>query len=197
MGVARTPLGPHLCSHLGGAGQGAGSVPCSGGRRFRCRRCLLKGCERWFRPCRPQARYCSAACQAAARRWRRWYAQRRYRESEQGRARRREQSRRYRERVRAQRQAAAQLASNAAAAACEGQRPAQNPEFSDGVACQRPGCYVLFVRTPRSPAQRFCSCSCRKALRRVRQREACWRARRRRWRRRRAARGRGPPGRAR
>jgi hypothetical protein len=187
-------LGPPLCSSRGGIGQGPEGGCCARGRRYRCRRCLLKGCERWFRPFRPQARYCSAACQEAARRWRRWCAGQRYRDSEQGRQRRQEQSRRYRARVQQrQRAEAAQLTSPASTAACEGQRPVPPPENSGGVPCHRPGCYTLFPLTPRSPEQRFCSCSCHKALRRVRQREARLRARRRRRRHRRAPSHRGPP----
>lgn len=40
--------------------------------------------------------------------------------------------------------------------------------------CLRPGCYVRFVPTSRSPLQCFCSRACRMALRRVRLREARW-----------------------
>jgi hypothetical protein len=194
VGECHLSLGPYLYSSLGGIGQGRDAVPCADGRGYRCRQCLLKGCERWFRPCRPQARYCSTGCQEAARRWRRWFAGRRYRASESGRQHRRGQSQRYRARVRErQRQQATQLTSAAPTAANEGQRPGQNSDVVGGIACHRPGCYVLFLATSRSPQQRFCSCSCHKALRRVRQREARWRARRRRWARRRAASGRAPP----
>ena len=65
-----------------------------------CRRCLLKGCERWFLPRRPQARYCSPACQDAARRWRGWMARQRYRATPNGKQRRRDQARRARQRRR-------------------------------------------------------------------------------------------------
>jgi hypothetical protein len=64
------------------------------------RRCLLKGCECWFVPERPHARYCGTACRTAAARWRRWKAQRRYRQSAHGRACRGAQSRRHRQRQR-------------------------------------------------------------------------------------------------
>jgi predicted nucleic acid-binding Zn ribbon protein len=170
-----------------------------------CRRCLLKGCERWFRPRRPQARYCSPACQDAARRWRRWRAGQRYRDTSNGQQRRRDQSRRRRDRLR-QRSARSEpdpltLPVESAPSAMEadpppdlnpppvgpdlsvGQRPAQILEKSPGLPCHRPGCYVLFLPSPRSPDQRFCSGSCRQALRRVRQREARLRIRRRRGRR--------------
>jgi len=67
-------------------------------RRARRRRCLLKGCGQVFRPQQPLARYCCEACQTEARRWRRWKARRRYRQSLNGKQKRRAQSRRYRER---------------------------------------------------------------------------------------------------
>ena len=63
-------------------------------RRPRQRRCLLKGCERPFRPTHPQARYCSPECRAAARRWRQRRSSRQYRKTANGQEKRREQSRR-------------------------------------------------------------------------------------------------------
>ena len=44
-------------------------------------------------------------------------------------------------------------------------------------SCDRPGCYVEFDRTRRSPLQRFCSPECRHAFERVRERERRWRNR--------------------
>jgi hypothetical protein len=153
-------------------------------RRFRLRPCLLKGCERLFRPSHPQTRYCSAACRQAARSWRRWQASQQYRSSEQGKQRRRQQSRRYRERLR-QRATVVLAAAPAAASAAtptprEGQRPATNLANFLGRPCCRPGCYALFPLQPRSPGQCFCSRLCRLALRRVLDREAHWRRRHRR-----------------
>ena len=40
--------------------------------------------------------------------------------------------------------------------------------------CDRPGCYQRFTPPPRSPLQKFCSASCRKALRCVLLRERRW-----------------------
>jgi hypothetical protein len=68
-------------------------------RRARARLCLLKGCEEWFEPVWPQARYCSEGCREAAARWRVSKAQERYRQTERCRACRREQSRRRRGRL--------------------------------------------------------------------------------------------------
>ena len=71
----------------------------------RTRRCLLKGCERWFRPRRASERYCSRECRQQARKWSRWKAQKKYRTTQAGREKRKGQSRRYRERVRNRSQA--------------------------------------------------------------------------------------------
>jgi len=73
-------------------------------RRPRMRRCLLKGCERRFRPQQARQRYCSQSCREAARKWARHKAQQRYRTTTAGKQKRNDQSQRYRERVR-QRQA--------------------------------------------------------------------------------------------
>ena len=69
-------------------------------RRPRTRRCLLKGCERRFRPGQARQRYCSSHCREAAREWSRWKAQERYRATAVGREKRNGQSGRYRDRVR-------------------------------------------------------------------------------------------------
>lgn len=167
-----------------------------------CHRCLLKGCEVWFLPRRPQARYCSPACQEAARRWRCWHSCQRFRATAHGKELRRDQARRYRIRLR-QRSSLTlptppdddveltspviePLTSHGSepppivTTTGEGQRPAKTSEKSCGLPCHRPGCYVLFLPSAHSPDQKFCSDSCRQALRRVRQREFRLRQRRRR-----------------
>jgi hypothetical protein len=158
------------------------------GCRHRRRRCLLKGCERWFWPGRPQTRYCSAACQSAARRWRRCRASQRFRATDHGRERRREQARRYRQRCRER-----QPASADAAAECEGQRPAPGREVFLARRCERPGCYEHFWIKHEPSSQRFCSVACRLALRRVLDRESRYRARRRRLHRERPSKRTPPP----
>ncbi len=65
-------------------------------RRPRSRACLLKGCERRFRPLHPRTRYCSEECREEGQRWREWKARHHYRQSEGGKQKRRAQSRRYR-----------------------------------------------------------------------------------------------------
>ena len=164
------PLGQLHHDRRFSSGQGS----CRGPRR---RRCLLKGCEQFFQPEYAQARYCCAACQDAADRWRHWHANQTWRQTDHGRECRRQQSCRYRQRVRERREAEQAAAEQAAEAQREGERPADDSEKS---SCARPSCYELFVPLRRSPQQRFCSCLCRRALRRVIQREARWGRRRKR-----------------
>ena len=159
----------------------------------RPRRCLLKGCERLFRPSRPRAHYCGEACREAAKRWRRWRASQRYRETEDGRERRREQCRRYRQRVRERpieppaieptiNPIINPIDTSAADAepACEGQRAESKPEEIPSRPCSRPGCYELFAIADEHSRKRFCGAACRLALRRVLDRESRHRSRRRR-----------------
>jgi hypothetical protein len=182
-------------------------------QRFRRRRCLLKDCEQWFVPSHAQCRYCSVACRAIARQWRRWRAQQKYRASRHGRERRQQQACRYRQRWRAASTCAASGSCAAvtasstrpsapvdrAAAACppmpptsaagvgggstlgcEGRRAGKKKANSQLCPCARPGCYVLFVVVAAKPQRRFCCALCRKAMRRVLDREARWWQRRRR-----------------
>lgn len=65
-------------------------------RRFPPRACLLKGCERSFRPTHHRCHYCSDACRREAKKWQAWRAAVRWRAKEQGKKCRRAQSRRYR-----------------------------------------------------------------------------------------------------
>lgn len=76
-----------------------------------------------------------------------------------------------------------QATSADAAAPREGQRPALEHEDFCERMCDRPGCYVTFWVSDPSARRRFCSVACRLALRRVLDREARYRQRRRRWRR--------------
>jgi hypothetical protein len=165
----------HSLWHIGARPEGCHHQP---------RQCLLKGCARLFWPRHWRSHYCSAACQQAARRWRRWRASQRYRATANGRDRRQEQNRRYRQRQRERKAASAD-----AEAPREGQRiPPPVEEFSTR-PCHRPGCYEVFVLAHEHSCKRFCSIACRLALRRVVDRETRYQARRRR---RRCARGTRP-----
>lgn len=83
-------------------------------RRPRTRRCLLKGCEKRYRPRQAWQRYCSPECREAARAWSRWKAQQRYRATAAGQEKRRAQCRHYRERVRSRKAQAWEAAPAAA-----------------------------------------------------------------------------------
>src|ERR1017187_46541 len=87
-------------------------------KRLACRapsrRCLLKGCERRFRPRHARQRYCSEHCRKAARVWSRWKGQKRYRTTAAGKQKRNGQSRRYRERFRDQKPPAGEAVADAA-----------------------------------------------------------------------------------
>ena len=158
------------------------------GCRYRPRRCLLKGCERWYWPRGARCHYCSDSCRREAKRWRQWRASQRYRASPMGQERRREQSRRYRQRCRERRAASAD-----AVRPGEGQRiEVAGADFS-GRPCDRPGCYELFAVPHEHQCKRFCSVACRLALRRVLDRESRMRQRRRRQRRWRMSRRPRPP----
>jgi hypothetical protein len=135
----------------------------------RQRRCLLKGCEAWFRARHPLTRYCSTSCGQAARRWTQWRANRRYRQTAQGKACRREQCRRRRERCRRR--------ENGLAAGTAGREGYQEAGAEKKISCTRPGCYECFAPDLRSPLKKFCNHACWRALRRVLLREARWRRR--------------------
>jgi hypothetical protein len=83
-------------------------------RRPRARRCLLKGCEQKFHPRQARQRYCSGNCREQARKWSRWKAQQRYRETAAGQQKRNGQSRRYRERVKSRKPAEPEAVNEAA-----------------------------------------------------------------------------------
>lgn len=80
----------------------------------RVRLCLLKGCERRFRPRQAGQRYCGGQCRKAARTWSRWKAQEKYRATAAGKQQRNGQSRRYRERVENRKTAADEVVPEAA-----------------------------------------------------------------------------------
>jgi hypothetical protein len=147
--------------------------------RLSPRSCLLEGCERNFRPNHPLTRYCCDDCQAAAARWYRSEANRRYRVSENGKERRREQAKRYRLRVK-DRHETEEISVNSASdngIASEGDNDCEGYAIENSqekFRCQRPGCYRRFTPPARSPLKKFCCANCRKALRRVLIRERRW-----------------------
>jgi hypothetical protein len=141
----------------------------AGPYRLGSRICLRKQCELPFIPDHPFSSYCSDSCREAARRWSQRQANRRYRASEHGKACRRAQSCRYRQRVRERCRVG-----QPPRASGEGYQKPENQSQPGKFFCHRPGCHVRFVKTTRSPLQKFCSVACRQALRRVRLRDRWW-----------------------
>jgi len=80
----------------------------------RRRLCLLKGCERRFRPAHGRQRYCSSQCRQAARAWSGWKARLKYRATVKGKQKRNRQSQRYRKRVQARKLPRKETAAEAA-----------------------------------------------------------------------------------
>jgi hypothetical protein len=70
------------------------------------RRCLLKGCDKQYRPNKAAQRYCSPECRQAARQWSFWKAQQKYRDTQAGKEKRQAQCRRNRERVKSRKKRA-------------------------------------------------------------------------------------------
>lgn len=141
-----------------------------GGPRLLPRLCLLKGCERSFQPHHHLCRYCSEQCIQAARIWRRWLADQKYRATRQAKERRKQQSQRYRGRCK-ERPIDMNEPGNPGG---EGDRKGKPGKKS---CCHRPGCYTRFTPTPQTPQQKYCSPECYKAMRRVLIREQRWRER--------------------
>ncbi len=173
--------------------------PRRGKRRARRRVCMVKGCGRRFRPRSWRDRCCGWRCRREARRWRNWRAQKRYRKTENGKAKRREQSCRRREKAKPRLVMAKNIAKNTDVKRCRRRKPSYGGSTESGnrlkkplrrrvghrskkfrrkigsELCGRPGCYSRFVWMARSPLRKFCHGACRKAWRRVTQREARWR----------------------
>ena len=147
----------------------------------RRRRCLLKGCGRWFQPRHHWQRYCDEPCAKSARRWAEKRRQRRYRQSAKGRKRRRQASSSYRGRQKqklAQPTCQAEQRSPDEAPEAPPAEAGQDPRPPDPVeTCDRPGCYEHLSSQERHSGRRFCSAPCWRALRTVLQREARWRVR--------------------
>lgn len=142
-----------------------------GPRRLPPRLCLLKGCERSFQPKHHRCRYCSASCTQAARIWRRWLADQKYRCSEEGKEVRKDQSKRYRER---RKEDSPEMKEPEPAAPPERVGDPKEP-FAKKSCCHRPGCYEQFIPDARVPHQKYCSPECARAMRRVLVREKRYR----------------------
>ena len=164
-GIA-VPLGPSLEDPL------YADVVQGASWRLGRRLCLLKDCDRVYRPNHPLSRYCSDSCRRAAARWYQREANRRYRASDHGKSCRRVQSCRYR-----RRKAEGRTAPNEVESPLIGGEGYGDLGLEQTFRCRRPGCYETFFKHARSPLQKFCNARCRHALQRVLVRERRWRSR--------------------
>ena len=142
--------------------------------RLSPRKCLLKGCDRYFSPSHHLDRFCADPCREAARRWRLARANLKYRGTRHGKEARRAQAARYRTRLKERKDLSTQDPEDPFdddATSREGYRKEDAHEKS---CCDRPGCYRRFTPPPRSPLQKFCSLRCYKAFRTVVLRERRW-----------------------
>ena len=140
-------------------------------RPARSRDCLRKGCSQVFQPARWNQRYCQETeCTRQLRRWQAAKRQRAHRQSPANRK-RHAQAEAKRRRARAARPAGNEPVADKKTADQDGawSRSEEIPsEF-----CDRPGCYEPLPDDSRAPA-RYCGSDCRRAMRRVRDRERKW-----------------------
>ena len=116
------------------------------------------------------SRYCSEECVQAAKAWRRWLADQKYRATGKAKELRRQQSQRYRQRCKERETEMSEPVNSGS----EGDTKGNSQKKS---CCHRPGCYERFTPKPQSPHQKYCSPECYKAMRRVLIRERRWRER--------------------
>jgi hypothetical protein len=145
------------------------------GSRWGRRKCLRKGCQREFRPRQWNQRYCrEPECLREVKRWQAAKRQRQRRATAEGRQRHAEEERQRRKRDSAPAGGPANEPVGVDTAdALAWSRSAKNlPE----IFCDRPGCYE--PPRPSAPATaHYCSDACREAMRRVRDRERKYLAR--------------------
>lgn len=126
--------------------------------------CLRKGCQRRYRAASWNARYCQdPQCLRLVRRWQAAKRQQQRRATPEGRQRH----------AQAQRERRLQAAARSRA---EDVRPARGHAakvFLPHPFCNRPGCFEPPQASPKAPAS-YCGGECRKAVRRVRDRERKW-----------------------
>lgn len=141
--------------------------------RWGARSCLRKGCGSVFQPTRWNQRYCpDGECRRLVRRWQAAKRQRKHRAREENRERHAQAERSRRERNRQQATPTPEPATSAAEFREKGSAWSRSKDYPE-IFCDRPGCYEPPRESVRAPA-RYCSDTCRQAVRRVRDRERKW-----------------------
>jgi hypothetical protein len=137
------------------------------GRRLGWRICLRKECGRRYQARHWRQRYCrNADCLRELRRWQAARRQRKRRATAEG---LQEHARAERERRRRKKS----QATSPSTSVRDGARGHAIKKISAGAICDRPGCFEPPRASIRTPA-RYCGDECRRALRRVRDRERKW-----------------------
>lgn len=145
------------------------------GRRLGWRNCLRKGCERRYQARQWNQQYCQdPECQREVRRWHARKRQERHRASPEARRKHAEAERVRREEARLRRASASESDVSAAVSASPAWSRSNGP-YPERV-CDRPGCYEA-PRDSRRVASSYCSDECRRAVRRVKDRQRKWLAR--------------------
>jgi hypothetical protein len=146
------------------------------GRRLGWRTCLRKGCRRRYRARQWNQRYCGdSACGKLVRRWQATKRQRERRASPEGREKHAEAERVRRQRSPACSRPPADEAISSAPASPDGAWSRSETPLP-ATLCSRPGCYEPPRHSCRSPSS-YCGDACREAMRRVRDRERKYLAR--------------------
>lgn len=137
------------------------------------RTCLRHGCGRTFVPQRWNQRYCSdQECRSQVRRWQAAKRQQRRRSRADVRQLRAAEAKRQRSQARAARASSPSLPRPPQEPRASGRAWSRRRKHSEPF-CDRPGCYASCRNSRRSPA-RYCGEECRRAKRRVRDRERKW-----------------------
>jgi hypothetical protein len=143
------------------------------------RGCLRKGCAGIFLAVRWNQRYCGdSQCRREILRWQAAKRQRTCRQSPESRARHAAAERARRARLRQEQERATQVSEGGPSQPQPANGSHQDGAWSRGkmlplIFCDRPGCYEPVTECSRAPV-RYCTCECRGAMRRVRDRERKW-----------------------
>ena len=148
-------------------------LTCFRRRRLGRRTCLRKGCGQVYQARCWNQRYCQDLdCLREVRRWQAAKRQRAHRRTAANRKRHAEAQARRRQQQRIGRAAADGAVSDTSSDVKNGRAWSRSKNNSENF-CDRPGCY----EPPRSPSPapaRYCGGDCRRAVRRVRDRERKW-----------------------
>jgi hypothetical protein len=147
------------------------------GSRWGLRTCLRKGCGRKFQPRQWNQRYCrEPECLEEVKRWQATRRQRQRHLTSEGRQRHAEEERQRRKRNSAEADQPRQDESSGLDATADAPPWSRSNKNLPELLCDRPGCYEPPGDSVHAPAH-YCGDACREAMRRVRDRERKYLAR--------------------